>query len=197
MEAIEGMQRIQMRWTGVRPLITHNGELANPRNPIVREIKKLTSKGRKKTDDDLDALRRLEWRGGLYLDERKHPCIPGDNIHACLVEGARKNKLGKDLDAAVLVAEGDFPLLYDGPKDIDKLYADDRYIDCRGVDVQGKRVQRTRPIFRKWALEIVVDFDPTIIDRARVIDAARVSGHRIGLGEYKPRYGRFLVEVLN
>ena len=45
----------------------HNARLANPLDPLVQEIKKLTGK-RKKTEDDLLQIARLEWEGGFYFN---------------------------------------------------------------------------------------------------------------------------------
>lgn len=188
------MEKLKLRFTGIRPLMLHNGRLADPMNEYVREMKKITSKGKKKTDDDLLKLRHLEWRGGLYLDDKDMPCIPGDNVHAALVEGARKQRLGKDVDAAILVDAPDFPLKYEGPKDLEKLYQSTKHVDVRGAVVGKGRVMRTRPIFPNWSLDIEVGFDPSLINEQQVVDAAIACGEQIGLGDFTPRYGRFLVE---
>jgi len=190
------MDKLKLRLTGVRPLMMHNGRLADPMNEYVREMKKLTGKGRKKTDDDLLKLRWLEWRGGLYVDEKGAPCMPGDNIHAALVEGARKQRLGKDVDAAIMVDEPEFPLKYEGTKDVKKLYEDPRFVDVRGAVVGKARIMRTRPIFRNWSLDIEVNFDPSLVNQEQVVEAARACGEQIGLGDNTPRFGRFLVEQI-
>lgn len=53
--------------TGTQPLLMHNSRMANPLDPIVKAVGKITSK-RVKTDDDQEELARLDFYGGLYLD---------------------------------------------------------------------------------------------------------------------------------
>ena len=42
------MKQIKVKLTGLRPLIMHNGLMADPTNPYTVAIKKITSKGSKK-----------------------------------------------------------------------------------------------------------------------------------------------------
>ena len=63
------MKTMKIKITGIRPLILHNGLLADPTNPIVLQQKAITAKKAKKTDADNLELARLEWFGGLYLSE--------------------------------------------------------------------------------------------------------------------------------
>jgi hypothetical protein len=190
------MKTLKMRFTGVRPLLMHNGRLADPLCQYTREMKKITGKGRKKTDEDLLELRHLEWRGGMYEDDKGRPCIPGDNIHAALVEGARKQRLGKDVDAGILVDAVSFPLKFNGPKKLDELYSDPRFVDVRGAVVGQGRVMRTRPKFNEWSLDIEVGFDPSMINEEQLLDAAIACGEKCGLGDNTPRYGRFTVDKI-
>ena len=49
---------------GIAPLLMHNGQLANPLNPLAKEMKKVTSV-RTKTDEHHLELQRLEFLAGL------------------------------------------------------------------------------------------------------------------------------------
>src|SRR5512147_548873 len=97
--------------TGVVPLLMHNGQLANPINPIVKDIKKISGK-RDKTEADLEELARLEWYGSLYLDEGR-PCIPGEVLEATFLAGSKKKKKGPQAKAGVF-CDQNFPLVYNG-----------------------------------------------------------------------------------
>ena len=77
---------VSVRVRGIAPLICHNGQLVDPMNKWVRAIKKLTNKGKKKTDEDIAEIARLEFLGGLYAGEDGAPCVPGENIEAWLGE---------------------------------------------------------------------------------------------------------------
>jgi hypothetical protein len=50
---------------GTTPLLMHNPRMVDPFFEVNRQIKAITSK-RKKTDEDLKQIERLEWYGGLY-----------------------------------------------------------------------------------------------------------------------------------
>jgi hypothetical protein len=54
---------------------------------------------------------------------------------------------------------------------------------------------RTRPIFRQWAATIIVDFLPDQLNARDVIELAEVGGRIIGIGDWRPKFGRFTTEV--
>lgn len=185
---------ISFRIKGLSPLLMHSASLADPRNEIVREMKRITAKGKKKTDDDLLRLSELEFKGGLYMAE-KGPCVPGSNIEAMVIEAARKQRKGKDALCSILV--DDMPLLiYDGPKDADSLWNDPRFVDVRSARVPSSKstVMRTRARFNVWALEFEVHFLPEVMNRETVIECMHTAGQLIGLLDYRPKFGRFAVE---
>jgi hypothetical protein len=177
--------------TGVSPLIMHNGQLADPLNPLVKALKKLSSK-RDKTEADLEELARLEWYGSLYLQDGA-PCMPGELLEAHLVESAKKRKKGPQTKAG-LYCNGNFPLRYDGPRDPDVLWADPAYRLTVGARVQRNRVMRTRPIFREWAVTFEVTYNDSLLNAADILDLLRLGGESIGLGDWRPKFGRFVVE---
>ena len=100
------MKQIKVKLTGLRPLIMHNGLMADPTNPYTVAIKKITAKGSKKmTIHDHQERDRLEWEAGLYWSEAEGGMVmPSDNIERCIQEGAKKSRLGKDFAAAVFVS---------------------------------------------------------------------------------------------
>jgi hypothetical protein len=53
---------------------------------------------------------------------------------------------------------------------------------------------RTRPIFRKWATTIQITHDTTVIDEAEVFQLLKHAGQLCGIGDWRPRFGRFSVE---
>lgn len=180
---------------GVAPLLMHNGQLANPMNPWVRLMKNITSKpSKQRTDDDLIELARLEFMGGLYLDEKGEPCIPGENLEALLIQAARGRRQGKQAESGI-ICDGNFPLIYDGPRNADKLWADERFRFTKSARPSGQgRVMRTRPIFRAWSLAFTLSYDPSFVDDAKVKTIVELA-QSVGLGDWKPRFGRFEVQA--
>lgn len=193
------MEEIKVKWTGLRPLVMHNGLLADKTYEFTQKSKVITDKGSKKmTDTDYATLARLGWEGALYWDEKFGVIIPSDNIERCIQLGAQKSRLGKDVQAAVLLKEESVPIKYDGPKSKDKMFADPRFVLRKGVAVQKSRIIRIRPMIPTgWVLEFTVEFDDAIVNRADLIRAMKDAGALIGLGDWRPKFGRFIVEILN
>jgi hypothetical protein len=164
-------------------------------SPATKALKEVTSR-RKKTEEDIEEIRHLEWQGSLYLDDKGRPCIPVDNVLSLVIAGAKKDKNGSEAKSGVMQDAGaeSFPLEYEGPRDLAALYADPRFVDCRGAKVGTSRIMRTRPIFRNWKLKIRLIYNEDVIDEATIQQALEMSGERVGLGDYRPRFGRFTVE---
>lgn len=176
---------------GISPLIMHNGQLADPLNEHTQALARLTSK-RRKTVDDHKEIGRVEWLGGLYLDEKLRPCLPGEVIEGALVSGAKKFKLGKDAKSGIVVA-GNFAVDYKGPKDTAKMWADGGFLKRAGVKVGQARVIRSRPIFTEWSCTFDIEWDPTVIkDERALLEIVEAAG-QCGIGDWRPKFGRFEV----
>lgn len=170
------------------PMMYHNGELANPNNPITKEMKKVSGK-RKKTDEDFEALARLEFLGGLYLNEKKQVLLPGSLVEGTFVKAGKMNKDGKQFRAGIIV--DDAILEYEGQKDPEKLYEDKRFIRQDMVIVNGNRILRTRPIFNEWSAKVKVHYNPLLLDEDQVKTCLDRAGSFTGLGDWRPKFGRF------
>lgn len=180
-------------------LIVHNGELANPLNPYVRQINLLAKKGRGLKDEaQLEEIAELEFLGSLYTQNGVIG-IPPHVIFTVLRNGARKFKKGKTIESGVIVKDF-FPLKYDGPSSPEELFrytneAGERpFVDQRMVVVGRGKVLRTRARFDEWDLPIWFDFDETIVEKLEIEDYLRAAGNA-GLGDAKSLgYGRFEVQ---
>jgi hypothetical protein len=177
---------------GTTPLMMHNERLANPFDPITKQMKALTGK-RKKTEDDLLDIAKLEWRGGIYWDEKVGVHVPGYNIHMTIVGGGKMHKLGTLIKRAVLIDEDKVELKFDGPKSLDALSADSRFVDIRSVKVGTSKVSRCRPIFPEWELSFTALYDENSLQADELRRCVEDAGRMVGLGEYRPRFGRFEV----
>lgn len=189
------METIKFKLVGTSPLLMHSDRFSNPLDPMTKAHKELTGK-RKKTDEDHEAIAMSEWRGAMYYDEKIGPYLPGHMMEAALREGAKLQKMGKHVQRGVLVPEDKIKLEYNGPRDIDKLATDLKYIDNRSVKVQQARLQRCRPHFPEWSVSFTLMFNPDVLNRNDVIKAMTDAGLMCGLGDYRPRFGRFSVEVV-
>lgn len=182
---------------GIAPLMMHNGRLADPLDPVVKKIKAITDKKTKKTDADIEKLRRLEWEGSLYFDAKEGPFIPADAIERMIYDGAKKSKKGPSVLQGLVVLDDRAKLIYKGPRTLDKLFKNDDFVDRRGVKVQRNRVFRTRPIFKAWSLKFQVLVATDVLNPSDVEKAVRDAGRLVGLGDYRPKFGRFEVTSVN
>ena len=187
------LNTIKVRVIGLRPLLMHADKFANPLDPLTKAHKELTGK-RKKTDEDHEAIARSEWLGGMYIDE-VGPYLPGVNLESCLVAGGKLSKLGTQLKRSVEVMDEKCYLIYKGPKTATELW-DAGFTDARSVKVQTARLMRYRPMFREWSCEVELAYDPESIYREQVIKCLEDGGQFCGVGDYRPKFGRFRVEVL-
>lgn len=188
------MARFQLTCTGTTPLLLHNARLSNPLDEIAKAMKRVTSK-RTKTEEDHEELARLEHMGSLYFDTDLGPYLPGQNFERCLVDAGRITKSGKKIERGVFVESNINPLAYSGPRDFAGLWADENFRLSASVKVGTNRVTRTRPQFRKWAVEATGTYDPAIINLDELQEIAVTAGTMIGLGDWRPRYGRFVATV--
>jgi hypothetical protein len=123
---------------------------------------------------------------------------PTAKVRKCLINTAKISKSGKMVERAVSFAELNVPLVYEGPKDIDALFADKRYHSRLSVGIGNKRVMRVRPSFFPWALSVtglfIEDAGLNLDDLERIVELA---GLVEGIGDNRVNgYGRFVGKVV-
>lgn len=187
-------QTVQYKLTASAPLIQHNGQTADPLNKWSKLIKLISSK-RNKTDADYEEMSRLEFLAGLYLDENG-PVIPTFLIDALVVNGAKKSKEGIQAKSGCFCPKH-AKLEYDGPRNVDDLWNDDRFRFSKRVRVGQASVQRMRPIFQDWSAVVTLQYEDTLVNLARVDAWLDAAGTQVGIGDWRPQYGRFTAERLN
>lgn len=188
-----GWQVSVYRLTGDAPLVMHSSALVNPRGKLTKALKDVSGK-RKKTDADHERMAEIEFFASLYMDDNG-PCLPGENIEAAIYEAARKTKEGKIAKSALFVPDR-ASLQYDGPRDEAGLLADDSHVLCVPVKVGQARVMRTRPIFSKWSADVEVRWESDIVNQSQVDGWVQTAGLQVGIGDWRPRYGRFQAKLL-
>ena len=186
------LEVLRVRIEGVSPLLLHNGQTADPLNKWAKALKEVSGV-RKKTEEHYLEMARIEWHAGLYVDDDGKVVLTSDVLDAVLVEGAKKSKLGKQFKAGCWVekdARLDIGYSYDKAFD---LWGVEQFKDTRSVRVGTNRVQRTRPIFRKWSAVVEISYDSTLVKRSEIVKSLHDAGAQVGIGDYRPRFGRFEV----
>lgn len=188
---------VELVFRGTVGLLMHNERLANPFDPITKEIATITSKRNKKTEEDNLRIQRLEWEGGLYIAEGIGPYIPGANIKRCIMEAAALNKGMASVKRALTPCEVEVPLIYTGPRTIQGLWDAETFIDVRSVKLSGRsKMLRARPRFNEWALTTSMMLDVRLVSLDDFQLYVEQAGTTTGLGDYRPTFGRFMSQIV-
>ena len=186
---------IKFTISGSAPLLMHSDRFANPIAPETIAHKKLTSK-RTKTTEDYNAIARSEWMGGLYYHRDIGVYVPSNMIYAAIVGGGKLYKLGQHVKRSVVILEPTgFALKYSGPKDPAALYEKTAFVDSRAVKVGQAKLFRYRPRFDEWSVNgalMLNESQLSIDDLQKCFESA---GELVGMGDYRPMFGRFDVDL--
>lgn len=188
------METIKVTLTGCSPMLQHRDTLSNPLHPLAKAHKEVSSK-RKKTDEDYEFLAHSEWKSSIYHDEKIGPYVPAMMIEATLMQAAKLQKLGTKFKSAIMVVEDKAPLQYDGPRDLASMFKDPAFVDMRSVKVQQARIQRCRPKFDNWKINFTVGYNSEVINEREIVKALEDAGTQVGLGDFRPRFGKFAVSI--
>ena len=192
------MKNLKVTWKGISPLIMHSCQCVNPLHPIAKELKKYTSK-KNKTDEDLVKISDLEWEAGAYWKDGLGLYIPAENVEATIINGAKANKKGKDIQKYVDVTDLYIPFEYGENLTKEELIQNYEYRDTRIMTVMRAKILRTRPRFDQWVIEFNLRYNEEKIDIETIINAMEYAGLYVGLCDSRPKYGKFsvVIEELN
>ena len=192
------MKSINVKIKGESPLLLHNGQVANPRNRYAKSMKQISGK-RKKVDADYDALAKLEWLSSLYF-ANNDLIIPDYVLEAVFIGGAKKSRRSPEIKAGMFFTNH-ASLQFDGKpseinlEELEKLFDQGNYLHEAIVRVGQAKVVRTRPIFRVWECEAVAQYDPSLTNLDAIKEIADDAGRQVGIGDWRPKYGRFAATV--
>lgn len=129
-------------------------------------------------------------RSALYQDDQG-VYIPSDWIEAALRDAAKGFRLKghktyrETIQSAVFLVEEKLRLT--NPEWIP---------DRRPVTVQRARVVRVRPRFNSWETRpFKISYDEAKIARSRLLEILKEAGCSKGIGDFRPKFGRFSVSV--
>jgi len=67
-------------------------------------------------------------------------------------------------------------------------------VDTRYVKIQRSGILRNRPMFKEWNAEFTLIITDDSLPLDTIKEILEIAGTRIGIGDYRPRYGLFTVE---
>ena len=144
---------------------------------------KAAKNSKAKKEDDIESY--------VWRDEAGNLCIPGEYVRQAIIHAAKfkqdprsPRKSAMDLFKAGVVSLTDVSSL--GKKHWD-------YLDTRRVTVQRAGVNRTRPAMKKgWTAKFTFQvLTPEYIDPNLFQDVLGTAGRLVGVGDFRPTYGRF------
>lgn len=134
----------------------------------------------------------------VYRDEDGYVCLPGEYMRQSLIAAAKhiqdprssRPKQGSDLFKAGIASMTELASL--GSKDWD-------YIDQRRVQVMRSGITRSRPAFKAgWTAEFTFQvLLPEYIDQNMFHEALTMAGKFVGVADFRPTYGRFMITAFN
>ena len=191
------MKSIKFRMTGTCPLMLNNPQTVNPMNEFTKAISALTSK-RKKTDEDQMEIFHLKFLASCYWNDKGQYILPANMIAKSFQAGAKENKLGAKFERSVFVDE-DCVLKFEDngctPEELWKNH-NEKYVDIRAVGIMKSKVVTARMIVPEWSIEGELHFDESQLNKNDIWLALKNAGLRYGIGTYRQRYGRYLIEEI-
>lgn len=189
-------QSINLKFTGLRPLIMHNGMLVDRAYWANKALKPLTSK-RSKTDADHDLIDKLSFLGALYVNKDQKPILPWFVLRASLVNAAKGFKMGTQAKTGLFVTD-DAIVDYGADLTPEGLWDDEKYRNRAVVSVGTASIVRVRPQFPTWSVNVPVEYSEDVLSREDVIRIADRAGRFVGVGDWRPQtggmFGTFKVE---
>lgn len=168
--------------TGAADLLFHRWS-----NEAVAEKSKARKGSAAKKTDNVESY--------VYRNDEGIICLPGEYLRGAIVNAAKfrqdprsPRKSAMDLFKAGVISLT--PLAPLGPN----VKAWD-YEDRRRVLIQRNAITRVRPAFRAgWSATVDLMINtPEYIDQAFLLEVLGIAGRLIGVGDFRPTYGRFNV----
>ncbi len=190
---------LTLKLTGTKPMLMHNGRLANPLDPHTRAVAAI-SKKRNKTDKDLAELAQLESRGSMWETPDGLLGVPVEAVWRCLWDSAKAFKLGEDVKRAIIPTLEIAPLLIGGSVQKCDTYLADApgRLSYRSVVINRRRTMRARPIIPVgWEVTVSMEILTDVLEPEKLVPVIQRAGRLTGIGDWRPIWGTFTAEILS
>ncbi len=198
------MKQITLKFTGVRPLIMQSAAGMNLTTDTARKRYDLNARikaARKKADNFAELLAfqqesmELDWHAGLYWHEGRF-FVPSDNVAKSLEGGASTGKAKREIVAQCLIDEEIYVTGIPVYKTLAEYYDDQAFRLPGPIRVPPKTGARNWTCKPKlptgWVIQFTVSHEDTVA-AARILSAAVNAGASVGIGGWRPKFGRFTV----
>ena len=171
------MQKAKVKIKGIAPLLMNRFAMEKPEDTKA-----------KRRDEQYDVKEEAE--KALYKDDKIGCYAPSVWIEASLREAGKefKSAKGRGTQKATILSS-----VFIDPEKIPlnkKTYDE---LDVRPVVIQRNRVVKGRPKFNSWELEFTINFNEDRIKKDTLKQILEEAGVSKGIGDYRPKFGRFEV----
>lgn len=183
------MKEIQVAIHGLRPYLQHR----RPQDEKDVEKSKQITNILRKNAYDVEAGA-AEAALGVYLNSKGKPYIPADQIQESMTRAGTQIRVagqGKKTYKDFMRS-----YLFITPEQI-PLTPETWEVDRRFVRINRAGIMRHRPIFNDWAAKMKITLTDDTIPVDVVLEILRISGTRVGIGDYRPRFGLFEVAAFD
>jgi hypothetical protein len=192
--------QITIKAVGTKPLLLHNVDLANPLNPWARKMTDLRgTPSKRRTEKWHEEMAYVSFMGAFYdIPDSEGVAIPCENPRRSLVDAAKAQRLGTQVQRALMVTVPAAPLIYDGPRTPQQMWDEGSWHLTRMIRGTGGASPTTYPVFREWAIRVPFALDESLLNVRDLTEIAERAGRIEGLGaSRKQGYGRYdaLVET--
>lgn len=171
------MKSVNVEITGIAPLLHHRFQ--------TEDHGENASKSKKKVYDPVEEAEKC-----LYRNAAGEIYQPAEHIFQSMVKGAVAYKFEGKKTYKDVITSG----IAISPEDIPLIIENEYEIDARPVVIQRSRVVRWRPRFNEWKVRFTIDIlDDENISVPILKDILETAGKTKGIGDYRPRFGRFMV----
>jgi hypothetical protein len=171
---------VEITCVGTAPFLFHRWSVESV------EAKSKAAKGSKaKKQDDLESY--------VYRDEHGELCIPAEYFRMAIIGAA---KFRQDPRSPRKSAMDLFKAAIAGLEPLCSLHVRDwNYIDQRRVNVQRNGITRCRPAMNTgWTVKVPLQvLLPEYVSPTMLNEVIQAAGRLIGVGDFRPTYGRFQV----
>lgn len=187
-------------FSGINPLLQNNPQTVDRFNPYTKAMKKINDKKTKRTDDDFLELKNIEVRSKIYWDDKAGIYVPATWVSSAIAASSFKTaKVAKAaIRGGVFTTDDKLKLTYRG---MNKVKAPEDIVGNSEFRLdmtlkQGMvRVVKAVPIFHEWQFDCGLEYDDEIIDADSMKTILGYASKYGGFGDFRPTFGRALVEV--
>src|SRR5262245_59097252 len=181
-KTVMALGHVKITVIGIKPLMTHNPQSMSDSS------KDGAKRGSRIPEPEIEA------EAGTYRLEDGTCCITGESFRSTILGAASAWKIKR----ATMRRALEHIAVLDELVPLQRLNGEpikDYIIDRRRVRVMKPSVMRARPRYDEWMAAFTIEYDPQLVKEPEIIiDILNDAGNRIGIGDYRGRYGRFRVE---